>query len=29
MPRVESAVRISAPYKFVSKEFKQERTVIG
>ena len=25
-PGVESAVRISAPYKFVSKEFKQERT---
>lgn len=29
MPGVESAVRISAPYKFVSKEFKQERTRIG
>jgi 3-deoxy-7-phosphoheptulonate synthase len=28
MPGVESAVRISAPYKFVSKEFKQERTRI-
>jgi 3-deoxy-7-phosphoheptulonate synthase len=28
MPSVESAVRISAPYKFVSKEFKQERTRI-
>src|SRR5579864_1256123 len=27
-PGVESAVRISAPYKFVSKEFKKERTVI-
>jgi 3-deoxy-7-phosphoheptulonate synthase len=26
MPGVESAVRISAPYKFVSKEFKRERT---
>ena len=25
-PGVERAVRISAPYKFVSKEFKQERT---
>ena len=25
---VESAVRISAPYKFVSKEFKKERTII-
>src|ERR1051326_501015 len=25
-PGVESAVRISAPYKFVSKEFKKERT---
>lgn len=28
MPGVESAVRISAPYKFVSREFKQERTRI-
>jgi 3-deoxy-7-phosphoheptulonate synthase len=28
MPGVESAVRISAPYKFVSKEFKQDRTRI-
>ncbi|MGH9378211.1 MAG: 3-deoxy-7-phosphoheptulonate synthase [Terriglobia bacterium] len=28
MPSVESAVRISAPYKFVSKEFKRERTRI-
>ena len=27
-PGVESAVRISAPYKFVSKEFKKERTII-
>ncbi len=27
-PGVESAVRISAAYKFVSKEFKKERTVI-
>jgi len=27
-PGVESAVRISAPYKFVSKEFKKERTKI-
>jgi len=27
-PGVESAVRISAPYKFVSKEFKKQRTVI-
>ena len=27
-PGVESAVRISVPYKFVSKEFKQERTRI-
>jgi hypothetical protein len=27
-PGVESAVRISAPYKFVSKEFKKERGVI-
>ena len=27
-PGVESAVRISAPYKFVSREFKKERTVI-
>ncbi len=28
MPAVESATRISAPYKFVSREFKKERTVI-
>lgn len=28
MPQVEKAVRISAPYKFVSKEFKKEKTVI-
>lgn len=28
MPQVEKAVRISAPYKFVSKEFKNTRTVI-
>ncbi len=28
-PGVESAVRISAPYKFVSKEFKRERSRIG
>ena len=28
MPQVESAMRISAPYKFVSKEFKKERTRI-
>ncbi|MGH9397699.1 MAG: 3-deoxy-7-phosphoheptulonate synthase [Terriglobia bacterium] len=28
MPSVESAVRISAPYKFVSREFKHERTLI-
>jgi 3-deoxy-7-phosphoheptulonate synthase len=27
-PGVERAVRISAPYKFVSREFRQERTVI-
>jgi len=27
-PGVEKAVRISAPYKFVSKEFRQEKTVI-
>ena len=27
-PGVEKAVRISAPYKFVSKEFKKERTAI-
>src|SRR5579862_6434337 len=27
-PGVERAVRISAPYKFVSKEFRKERTVI-
>jgi 3-deoxy-7-phosphoheptulonate synthase len=29
MPQVEKAVRISAPYKFVSKEFKKSRTVIS
>ncbi|MBM3775938.1 MAG: 3-deoxy-7-phosphoheptulonate synthase [Acidobacteria bacterium] len=28
-PGVESAVRISAPYKFVSREFRKERSVIG
>jgi 3-deoxy-7-phosphoheptulonate synthase len=28
MPQVEKAVRISAPYKFVSKEFKKTKTVI-
>ena len=28
MPGVEKAVRISAPYKFVSKEFRKEKTVI-
>src|ERR1700682_6757328 len=28
MPQVEKAVRISAPYKFVSKEFHSERTRI-
>ena len=28
MPGVESAVRISAPYKFVSREFRRERSVI-
>jgi 3-deoxy-7-phosphoheptulonate synthase len=28
MPGVESAVRISAPYKFVSREFRRERTQI-
>ena len=28
MPQVEKAVRISAPYKFVSKEFRQARTEI-
>src|ERR1700694_2449484 len=28
MPQVEKAVRISAPYKFVSKEFHTERTRI-
>jgi 3-deoxy-7-phosphoheptulonate synthase len=28
MPQVESAMRISAPYKFVSKEFRKERTRI-
>src|SRR5271166_1360096 len=27
-PGVEKAMRISAPYKFVSKEFRKERTVI-
>jgi 3-deoxy-7-phosphoheptulonate synthase len=29
MPQVEKAVRISAPYKFVSKEFRPERTEIS
>ena len=29
MPQVEKAVRISAPYKFVSKEFKPDRTRIA
>ncbi|MBM3786522.1 MAG: 3-deoxy-7-phosphoheptulonate synthase [Acidobacteria bacterium] len=29
MPQVEKAVRISAPYKFVSKEFKKEKTIIS
>jgi 3-deoxy-7-phosphoheptulonate synthase len=28
MPQVEKAVRISAPYKFVSKEYRAERTRI-
>src|SRR5687768_8066334 len=28
MPGVEKAVRISAPYKFVSREFRSDRTVI-
>lgn len=28
MPQVEKVVRITAPYKFVSKEFRKERTVI-
>ena len=28
MPQVEQAVRISAPYKFVSKEFRSEKTRI-
>jgi len=28
MPQVENVVRISAPYKFVSKEFRKDRTVI-
>ena len=28
MPQVEKAVRISAPYKFVSKEFRASRTII-
>ena len=28
MPQVETAVRISAPYKFVSKEFRHERTQV-
>ena len=27
-PGVERAVRISAPYKFVSREFRQEKTII-
>ena len=29
MPQVEKAVRISAPYKFVSKEFRPEKTEIS
>ena len=29
MPQVEKAVRISAPYKFVSKEFRREKTEIS
>lgn len=29
MPQVESAVRISAPYKFVSREFRREKSQIG
>lgn len=29
MPGVEKAVRISAPYKFVSKEFRSEKTIIN
>src|SRR6187200_2968471 len=29
VPAVEKAMRISAPYKFVSKEFKKARTVIS
>src|SRR5512138_3424510 len=28
MPQVENVVRISAPYKFVSKEFRKEKTQI-
>src|SRR5881409_4539055 len=28
MPQVEKAVRISAPYKFVSKEFRPGRTLV-
>src|SRR5450759_1889749 len=28
MPQVENAVRISAPYKFVSREFRREKTQI-
>jgi len=28
MPGVENAVRISAPYKFVSREFRRERTIV-
>src|SRR5215467_12510795 len=28
MPQVEKAVRISAPYKFVSKEFRAEKTQV-
>ncbi len=28
MPQVEKAVRISAPYKFVSREFREERTIV-
>ena len=29
MPAVEKAMRISAPYKFVSKEFKKDKTIIS
>jgi len=28
MPQVENVMRISAPYKFVSKEFRKEKTLI-